>query len=247
MSDTKVTVAQGEDLGEKMHTRLHSYNIECPQCGKTHKYSKEHVHEVATTPRIEGNPTFSVQDALNDETLRQRMHERLHSYNIECKECGEAHAPFSLDFSAIKQFFSFGSADSISEEECGDKMHERLHSYNIECPQCGKNHKYSQEKVHKVAVTCREEGKPTFTVEEALKDEALSQRMHDRLHSYNIECKECGNAYAPFTVDTSVVEHIFAGDTTPEEELGEKMHNRLHSYNIECKCKGKDDDCDCKK
>ncbi len=138
--------------------------------------------------------------------------------------------------------------DTMPEEEMGERMHNRLHSYNIECPQCGKNHKYSQEKVHKVATTPREAGNPSFTVEEGLQDENLSSKMHARLHSYNIECKECGEKHAPFSLDTSVIAHIFSGDTTPEEEMGERMHNRLHSYNIECpQCSGKDPKCGCKK
>ncbi len=237
--------APEEMLGERMHNRLHSYNIECPQCGKNHKYSTDKVYEVATTPRNPANPVVSVQEALKDEELSDRMHQRLHSYNIECKQCGQEHAPFKLDTSVMEHIFG---GDSTPEDEMGDKMHNRLHSYNIECPQCGKNHKYSTEKVHKVATTPRNPANPTLSVDEALKDEEMSAKMHERLHSYNIECKECGEKHAPFSLDTSVIAHIFGDDNTPEEEMGQKMHNRLHSYNIECtQCAGKDPKCDCKK
>ncbi len=236
---------QDEELAHRMHNRLHSYNIECPQCGENHSYSTEKVHKIATTPRRAGVDAVPVQEALKDEELSAKMHDRLHSYNIECKQCGKPHAPFTVDTSVIEHIFS---SDDTPEEEMGNKMHNRLHSYNIECPQCGENHSYSKEHVHEVATTPRREGVPVVSVAEALADEELSAKMHDRLHSYNIECKQCGKPHAPFTVDTSVIEHIFSSDDTPEEEMGNKMHNRLHSYNIECKqCGTKDNSCDCKK
>ncbi len=244
MSDKEAIDVQDEELGERMHNRLHSYNIECPQCGKNHSYSHKKVQEVATTPRTEGVAAVPVKEALEDEALTEKMYDRLHSYNIECKQCGTHHSPFTVDTSVVEHVFA---AETTPEEELGEKMHNRLHSYNIECPQCGKNHKYSQEKVHKVATTPRTENVAVVPVKEALEDEALTEKMYDRLHSYNIECKQCGTHHSPFTVDTSVVEHVFAAETTPEDELGEKMHNRLHSYNVECKqCGTKNTSCDCK-
>ncbi len=244
LSDKNTMQEQDDEIGERMHNRLHSYNIECPQCGENHKYTHEKVHKVATTPRREGAPVVSVKEALEDEMLTEKMYSRLHSYNIECKQCGTHHSPFTVDTSVIEHVFA---TESTPEEELGEKMHNRLHSYNIECPQCGENHKYTHEKVHKVATTPRREGAPVVSIKEALEDEELTEKMYSRLHSYNIECKQCGTHHSPFTVDTSVIEHVFAAESTPEEELGEKMHNRLHSYNIECKeCGTKNNKCDCK-
>ncbi len=244
MFGKKMVNNQEEDLGEKMHERLHSYNIECPQCGENHNYSSHDVRTIANTPR---NPDRQVSVDENEDELGEKMHARLHSYNVECKQCGTAHAPFAVDTNVFEHLFAGShSQEEDGQEGIGDKMHNRLHSYNVECPQCGENHKYSSHDVRTVASTPRNPDRQPPADES---EDELGERMHARLHSYNVECKQCGTTHAPFSVDTNIFEYLFAGSNSQEDEehVSEKMHERLHSYNIECpQCGGKDKNCGCK-